>query len=185
MKARYRTLNYLRIRFPLFHIYNSGKMFVNSDEKEMPCLSNDLDSKKVISFYVLLKLINLLNVLKIILSPTQMGTSKLDFFLHIFCKTTCLWFGVYHLVMEAVTGCARSITWTYPYPRAGISTKQEVAVKMCRHLSPEISALVERNWVREGPSCLFSGQRSATWTKRKMGSVPVSIIRLWKSIHEE
>lgn len=53
-------------------------------EKQMPCLSNDLDSKEVISLYALLKLINLLNVLKIILS-SQTGISKLDFFLHIFC----------------------------------------------------------------------------------------------------
>lgn len=37
-------------------------------EKEKPCLSNDLDSKEVINFYVLLKLINLLNVLKMIFS---------------------------------------------------------------------------------------------------------------------
>lgn len=87
-------------------------------EKEMPCLSNDLGSKEVISFHVLLKLVNLLNVLKIILS-TQMGTCKLGFFLHTFCKTSCLWFGVYWLVMEAVTGCARSICW------AGISTKKK------------------------------------------------------------
>lgn len=53
-------------------------------EKQIHCLSNDLDSKELISFYALLKLINLLNVLKIILS-TQMGISKSDFFLHIFC----------------------------------------------------------------------------------------------------
>lgn len=144
-------------------------------EKEIPCLSKDVDSKEITSFYVLLKLINLLNVLKIILS-TQMGTSK--FFLHIFCKTACLSFRVYWLVVEAVTGCARSVCW------AGIGTKQ-VAVKMCRLMRPGNCSPGGEELGQRGTSCLSSGQRSATWTKRKMGSVPVSIIRLWKSTHEE
>lgn len=52
-------------------------------EKEIPCLSNDMDSKEVISFYVLLKLINLLNVLRMMTS-TWMGTSKLHFFSALF-----------------------------------------------------------------------------------------------------
>lgn len=61
-------------------------------EKEIPCLSNDMDSKEVISFYVLLKLINLLNVLRMMTS-TWMGTSKLDFFLHYFLQnhTPMIW----------------------------------------------------------------------------------------------
>lgn len=47
-------------------------------EKEIPCLSYDWVSKESIDFYVLLNLINLLNVFKITLF-IQMGIAKQDF----------------------------------------------------------------------------------------------------------
>lgn len=82
VRAGYRRLsslpidNYLRIRFPIFHLLNKQKNVCRKlMEKEIPCLSNDRVSKEPSNLYVLLNLINLLNVFGMILS-IQMGTSK-------------------------------------------------------------------------------------------------------------
>lgn len=73
-----------------------------------------------------------------------------------------------------------------PGPNAGLGSAQdnEVLERRAGLWDPEITAWLERSGVREGPARLSSEQRPANEPHRKLGPVPISLIRLWKSTHE-